>query len=48
MSVILSFRQFLLIGDRVLIDLFNLLPALWWTGVFLADKDDKRIAAYLM
>ncbi|XP_020604747.1 transmembrane protein 72-like [Orbicella faveolata] len=22
--------------------------ALWWTGVFLADKDDKRIAAYLM
>ena len=26
----------------------NLYLALWWTGVFLADKDDKRIAAYLM
>lgn len=22
--------------------------ALWWTGVFLADQDDKRVAAYLM
>ncbi|XP_015752523.1 PREDICTED: uncharacterized protein LOC107332310 [Acropora digitifera] len=22
--------------------------ALWWTGVYMADNEDKRIAAYLM
>jgi len=40
--------RFLEMDDRVLTDRFNVLSALWWTGVFLADKDDKRIAAYLM
>lgn len=24
------------------------LLALWWTGVYMADNKDKRIAAYLM